>query len=110
MGNLRVSQHPARRWTCILLLAALCAIPAVAQTAPTTSPAPVSAETANFLASLAPANDLTPAPSFLQTTANGCTSDAQCPTGTLCCRDCGFFGCTHKGCLTPINGKCPLIP
>jgi hypothetical protein len=109
MGNLRVSQHPARRWTCILLLAALCATPAVAQTAPTTS-APVRVETANFLASLAPANDLTPAPSFLQTTANGCTSDAQCLPDKLCCRDCGFFGCTHKGCLTPINSKCPLIP
>jgi hypothetical protein len=98
------------------------AIPAVAQSAPTTSPAtvsaqavavtpaPATAETAQFLASLAPANGLTPAPSFLQTTANGCTSDAQCLPDKLCCRDCGFFGCTHKGCLTPINGKCPLVP
>ena len=66
---------------------------------------------AEFLASLsvaaAPAQP--PAPEFLQT-GTGCTSDAQCPAGKLCCRDCGFFGCTHKGCLTPFHGGCPPIP
>jgi hypothetical protein len=123
MGYRPVPQHSARRWTCILLLAALCAIPAAAQGVTTTpatvspqaitatAPTPVSAETAEFLASLAvaPTTAQPPSPVFLQTTP-GCTSDSQCPTGTLCCRDCGYFGCTHKGCLQPINGKCPLIP
>jgi hypothetical protein len=125
MSHCSVSQHSARRWTCILLLAALCAIPAAAQgVTPTpaaavspqavtaTAPAPVSAETAEFLASLsaAPAVPQAPSPVFLQTTNPGCTSDSQCPTGTLCCRDCGYFGCTHKGCLQPLNGQCPAVP
>ena len=74
---------------------------------------------AEFLASLsvaAPSASAQPAPAqpldpeFMQTSGTGCTSDAQCPTGKLCCRDCGFFGCTHKGCLTPFHGGCPLIP
>lgn len=70
---------------------------------------------ADFLASLsvaanpAPAPAQPPAPEFLQT-STGCTSDDQCPAGKLCCRDCGYFGCTHKGCLTPFHGSCPLIP
>jgi hypothetical protein len=64
--------------------------------------------TAQFLASLstAPAQtpgDLAPAPSFM----TGCTSNAQCPTGTLCCYPCGIDGCT-KQCVTPIKGRCPL--
>jgi hypothetical protein len=118
MGNLSVS----KRWTCILLLAALCAIPAAAQgvtatpvaavspqTVATAAPAPVSAETAEFLASLAPApaTGLTPSPEFLQT---GAVCPSPCPAGTLCCRDCGYFGCTQVACLTPIDGHCPAIP
>src|ERR1700709_18284 len=119
MGNLPISKLAARRWTCILLLAALCAIPAAAQgvtsPAPATvspqtvavTPAPVSAATAEFLASLAPATGLTPSPEFLQT---GTTCPNPCPPGTLCCRDCGYFGCTHMACLTTVNGHCPAIP
>ncbi len=121
MGNRPVSQHSARRWTCILLLAALCAIPAAAQgvtptpatavspqTVATAAPAPVSAKTAEFLASLAaPATGLTPSPEFLQT---GAVCPNPCPAGTLCCRDCGYFGCTQVACLTPIDGHCPAIP
>ena len=69
---------------------------------------------ADFLASLSiapasPAPAQPPAPEFRQS-STGCTSDAQCPPDKLCCRDCGFFGCTHKSCLTPFHGKCPLIP
>ncbi len=120
MGNLFVSKLAAGRWTCILLLAALCAIPAVAQGVPSASPAtvspqagavtpaPVTAETAEFLASLAaPATGLTPSPEFLQT---GAVCPSPCPAGTLCCRDCGYFGCTQVACLTPIDGHCPAIP
>ena len=120
MGHLPASKHSVRRWSCILLLAALCAIPAAAQGVPSASPAtvhpqtvavapaPVTAETAEFLASLAaPAAGLTPSPEFLQT---GAVCPSPCPAGTLCCRDCGFFGCTHVACLTPVNGHCPAIP
>ncbi|HEY0514564.1 MAG TPA: hypothetical protein VGH73_21865 [Thermoanaerobaculia bacterium] len=122
MGYLRgfVPQHPARRWSYILLLAAFCAIPVAAQGA---APAPAvgpqaTAVTAtvqapaDFLASLSvpPTTGVPPAPGFLQTTGSSCTSDAQCPYGKLCCRDCGYFGCTHMACLTAVNGHCPAIP
>ena len=81
------------------------AAPAVAMTAPSTV-AP--ADNAEFLASLATApaqtpGDLAPAPSFM----TGCTSNAQCPTGTLCCYPCGIDGCTNQ-CVIPIKGRCPL--
>lgn len=120
MGNLPVSKLAAGRWTCILLLAVLCAIPAAAQGVPSASPAtvspqavavtpaPVTTETAEFLASLAaPATGLTPSPQFLQT---GAVCPSPCPAGTLCCRDCGYFGCTQVACLTPVDGHCPAIP
>lgn len=38
-----------------------------------------------------------------------CTSDSQCPEGTLCCYPCGHPGCQNM-CLTPINGHCLRIP
>jgi hypothetical protein len=70
----------------------------------------VSAETADFLATLATApssapSDLTPAPAFM----TGCTTNAQCPTGTLCCYPCGIDGCTNM-CITPLKGHCPHFP
>jgi hypothetical protein len=38
-----------------------------------------------------------------------CTSNSQCPSGTLCCYPCGIPGC-HNMCLTPRNGHCPFFP
>jgi hypothetical protein len=38
-----------------------------------------------------------------------CTSNAQCPMGTLCCYPCGIPGC-HDMCLKPLNGHCPFFP
>jgi hypothetical protein len=88
-----------------LLLAAL-ALPCFAQAPASHSTA--TAADASFVASLAApvAPALAPAPTFLQTGA-GCTSDAQCPTGKLCCPACRFPGCTKMACYTPVNGVCP---
>jgi len=98
--------------TVLVLLALLPLIPctqATAQMQPASGPSVASAvpDTAEFLASLstAPAQtpgDLAPAPSFM----TGCTSNAQCPTGKLCCYPCGIDGCTNQ-CITPIKGHCP---
>jgi hypothetical protein len=41
--------------------------------------------------------------------ATSCTSNSQCPTGTLCCYPCGTDGC-HDECITPIDGHCPHYP
>ncbi len=110
-------------WSRILLLVAICAILGVAQglaqapvaASPQAPAVSAPSEVADFLATLSVPSDsqgtadLTPAPEFLQTSTD-CTSDAQCPPGKLCCRACAFPGCTHKACLTPMNGHCPLIP
>jgi hypothetical protein len=98
--------------TVLVLLALLALIPctqATAQTQPAAAPsvASVVPDTAEFLASLSTApiqtpSDLAPAPSFM----TGCTSNAQCPTGKLCCYPCGIDGCTNQ-CITPIKGHCP---
>jgi hypothetical protein len=74
-----------RRWLGVLLLTVLCAV-------------------------LVGAADLqTPAPEPRQS-GTSCTKDSDCPPGKLCCRACAFPGCTHKACLTPMNGHCPPIP
>jgi hypothetical protein len=101
--------------TVLVLLALLALIPctgATAQTAPkpaVTATAPVPASTAEFLAALSAAPDLTqnlaPAPQFLTT----CTSSSQCPSGQLCCYPCGIDGCSFT-CMTPMNGHCPRFP
>jgi hypothetical protein len=50
-----------------------------------------------------------------------CTSDRQCPMGTLCCNPCGFhpsdpetepggFGGCPERCLEAVSGMCPAIP
>jgi hypothetical protein len=38
-----------------------------------------------------------------------CTSNSQCPPGTLCCYPCGIPGCMNM-CLTPVHGHCPFFP
>ena len=106
--------------TVLVLLALLVFLPCAqsnAQTLPAPTPAPsVTAAapavpaTADFLATLsggqvsAP-SDLTPAPAFM----TSCTSNAQCPAGTLCCYPCGIDGCTNM-CITPVKGHCPHFP
>jgi hypothetical protein len=93
----------------LLLIASLAgaAVPDKAEFLASLSAAPAPAQPS--VAPAGPAPTQPPAPEFLQT-STGCTSDDQCPAGKLCCRDCGFFGCTHKGCLTPFHGGCPPIP
>lgn len=36
-----------------------------------------------------------------------CISNAQCPTGQLCCNICGASVCLR--CITPIRGRCPVV-
>ena len=92
--------------------------PAVAGSVPNPAAAPApDAATARFLATLAGGqtqtlNDLVPAPSFM----TGCTSNAQCPTGEICCFLCGnppadpddYDSC--RGCVPPVKGGgCPQV-
>jgi hypothetical protein len=97
----------------LTLLSLIAFAQSMAQTLPPAAAPAMTAETAQFLATLsgAPAqtpNDLAPAPSFLAS----CTSSAQCPTGQLCCNACGNppdGGGSCLACMTPIRGRCPLI-
>ena len=100
----RRSQLASRR-SAVLLLAALMAVLAL----PCLAQAPAAAADASFVASLAaPASAPAPAPLFVQTMS--CTTNADCPTGQLCCIACGFFPCTQKACFQPIKGRCPAVP
>jgi len=102
----------------LVLLALLFLIPfarSMAQTPPAAAPAPDSL--ARFLATLADGptqtlKDLAPAPSFM----SGCTSNAECPTGEICCFLCGnppadpedYSSC--MGCVPPVKGGyCPQV-
>lgn len=99
----------------VLVLLALFVLIPFAQGLAQTPAAPVTdAATAQFLATLAGGQalapgGLTPAPLF----KSGCSTDADCPTGQICCFLCGAFpdgdpsGCW--GCITPFRGKCPLV-
>ncbi|HEX9944830.1 MAG TPA: hypothetical protein VGG03_22705 [Thermoanaerobaculia bacterium] len=106
--------------TVLVLLALLALVPCtqcVAQTPPamppassvTTTTAP--ANVADFLATLsggqsnAPGTEaLPPSPKFLSRTV--CTSNADCPSGQLCCYPCGIEGCNYV-CMDPVKGHCP---
>jgi hypothetical protein len=81
----------------------------MAQT-PSTATAPAApASLAEFLETLsnAPAAEvLPPSPGFLTTF---CSSNADCPTGQLCCYPCGVEGCDFV-CMTPVRGRCPFFP
>jgi hypothetical protein len=103
-----------------LLFVVLCALPAVplaqAGTAadnPQQLPSLQSASPVDFLAALsaAPVSSTgtgtlqAPAPTFL----TGCTSNAQCPAGQLCCLACGFDGCETRACFQPVRGRCPMF-
>jgi hypothetical protein len=94
--------------TVLVLLALFVLVPcteSVAQTPPAAA-APVAMNTTDFLATLS-AEVLPPSPTFLATTS--CTTNADCPTGKLCCYPCGIDGCERR-CLTPLRGRCPLFP
>jgi hypothetical protein len=41
--------------------------------------------------------------------AGGGNCPGGCSGGQLCCYTCGVPGCPY-GCLTPVNGKCPMFP
>ena len=94
------------------LLSLLSFVPSMAQTMPVA--APLSDADARFLATLAGGeaqtpSDLAPSPSFM----TGCTSNAQCYTGQLCCYMCGN---PPEGddsfcwaCVTPVRGRCPMV-
>jgi hypothetical protein len=109
----------ASRWSTVLLLVLLCAVlgiaPCIAQAPAAASvhapAATATAPDAGFLASLRsdPGSAELPPAVFLQS-GTSCVRDSDCPPGKLCCRACAYPGCTHKACLTPMNGHCPLIP
>jgi hypothetical protein len=84
--------------SCTQALAAPSQAPqAAVAAAPAIAPA-----TAQFLASLAASQT----PVFM----TGCTSNAQCPAGQLCCYPCGIEGCENV-CMTPWRGgECPAFP
>jgi hypothetical protein len=85
---------------------------AVPASNPAATPAP---DVAQFLATLSggqtqPLKDLAPAPTFL----TGCNSNAECPTGEICCYLCGNPPAEGddsfcRGCITPYKGRCPLV-
>jgi hypothetical protein len=42
----------------------------------------------------------------------GCMTNADCPTGQLCCNLCGAFpddGSSCLGCVQPVRKRCPLV-
>lgn len=66
-------------------------------------------DVAGFLATLsAPStgdlSGVTPAPRL----ASGCTSNADCGVGQLCCLACGYAGCERRACFT--TKVCPHFP
>jgi hypothetical protein len=113
----------ARHWPRVLLIAVLCAALGAVQGMALTPAAAAgpqaalqAAPAAAFLATLAAdaavasvAANTAGLPPALAATGS-CTSDSQCLPDKLCCRACGYVGCTLKACLTPRNGHCPLIP
>jgi hypothetical protein len=99
-----------KRFATTLILSALFALvlctQCLAQTPQTpqtpTVTAPVSLAT--FLASLSGGQgNVSGAETF-------CTTNADCPSGEICCYPCGIDGC-EKACTTPWRGnRCPPIP
>jgi hypothetical protein len=92
--------------------------PLLAQAPPAAAPAaPPAAVPApgleQFLVTLSGApvqapGDGVPAPTF----RTGCNTNADCPTGQLCCWLCGNppdDGSSCKGCVTPTRKGCPMV-
>jgi hypothetical protein len=117
-------QPQSRHWLRVLLLVVICALLGVAQgMAQEPARTPASAETSQAPAAApavaavgtASAVDFcavqaAPKSIELSATASSCTDSSQCLPDKLCCRACGYFGCTLMACLTPMNGHCPFIP
>ena len=110
---MRPYPHLFRALLFVTLFAVLAVAPAFAGTSPVAVPAgPVSSQAspptapADFLGSLAAGG--TGAPSAIFET--GCSSNADCPAGQLCCLACGFDGCETKACFAPVKGHCPQFP
>jgi hypothetical protein len=114
----RLLEDPEMRtsWSRVLMLAAFFAIftatVGFSQTVQTATVPEVPTK-AEFLATLAgdlsaaPGGEaLPPSPTFLSTT---CSSNADCPTGQLCCYPCGIPDCEFV-CMTPWRNRCPPIP
>lgn len=111
------SRPRSRRLPLLLLLAALfvifAAVPGMAQTQPAAmspgSQVTTPMDVASFLATLSSPstgdlNGVTPAPKL----ASGCTSNADCGPGQLCCLACGYAGCERRACFT--TKVCPHFP
>lgn len=99
-----------KRSATVLVLSALFALvlytQCLAQTpqAPQTPAVTVPLSLATFLASLSDGQGNVPSAETI------CTSNADCPTGQICCYPCGIDGC-DKVCMTPWRGHlCPPIP
>jgi hypothetical protein len=97
----------------LVLLVMLALIPCARGFAQTAPAAPAPANVAEFLATLSGSSSdapgtgvLIPNPTLLSTT---CTSNANCPTGQLCCYPCGIDGCSRV-CMVPMRGHCPFFP
>jgi hypothetical protein len=119
---LSTTRRPTRpfRWLNVLLLMSLLAVlgtaQCLAQQAPTPAMSPATPSHA------APAVDRAAGPSAagfiasLSLVGSGaieltsCTDNSQCTPPQLCCRACGFVGCTAMACLNPFHGRCPPIP
>lgn len=117
-------QSQSRRWLSVLLLVVVCALlgvapgmaqePAQAPASAETTQAPVEAPAVVAVATVSAVDfcavQAAPKSTEVPATASSCTSDSQCLPDKLCCRACGYFGCTLMACLTPMNGHCPFIP
>jgi hypothetical protein len=100
-----------KRSAIALVLFALAAwSPCLAQT-PAQTPAP--ANVADFLAILSGTESATPGAEALPTgpklLSTLCDSNADCPTGQLCCYPCGIPDC-HNVCMEPVRKRCPMFP
>jgi len=99
--------------TILVLLALLALIPCTEGMAQTLPAAVTPSAASTVTAPTAPAT----VAEFLESLSSGpklvstlCNTDANCPTGQLCCYPCGIEGC-HNVCMTPFRGgECPLFP
>lgn len=89
----------------LLLLALIPGAQSSAAPAPSASATAPPASDAAFLATLAlpGVQPLDPTPM-----STACNSNADCPSGKLCCYPCGIDGCSNI-CMTPVKGRCPLF-
>jgi hypothetical protein len=107
-----------KRSAIVLALFAILALVPCAQSlaqapaAPAVAPAPAPASDADFLATLSNGQDAAPGVESLPagpiSLSTLCHSNADCPTGQLCCYPCGIPDC-HNICMAPVNKRCPMF-